>query len=210
MSPEPWRPDGVKGSARSTGCHGRVQDQMLGRHQKSTSRSGTGLHRATRDGTATSRNGPRRYTRGAGVRIDTEEVTGSIPVSPTTNGLVRGSMRRFSPGRSSLLECLRLRTLEGAVHGLRTVVEDGADLLAVDELGNRSATVAHESGICSTGTPLSDRSETKLCRSSRGVQSLPVRPAVCVALLGGVAATDRVLPRRPAPTNPWRAAGGAG
>jgi hypothetical protein len=37
-------------------------------------------------------------------RVDTEEVTGSIPVSPTTNDLARSSLESFLPGRSSLLE----------------------------------------------------------------------------------------------------------
>ena len=36
--------------------------------------------------------------------------------------------------------------------------------------------------IFSTGTPASDSSETKLCRSSRGVQSVGLRPAAAVTL----------------------------
>jgi len=52
------------------------------RHQKGTTRLGTGSRALTRDGTMTSRDCPCRYSRGTSVRIDTEEVTGSIPVSP--------------------------------------------------------------------------------------------------------------------------------
>src|SRR5262249_8480117 len=36
--------------------------------------------------------------------------------------------------------------------------------------------------ICSIGTPASESSETKLCRSSRGVQSAGFRPAASVTL----------------------------
>jgi hypothetical protein len=46
------------------------------RHQKGTTRAGTDPHGVAQDGTATSENGPACYGRGAGVRIDTEEITG--------------------------------------------------------------------------------------------------------------------------------------
>jgi len=48
------------------------------RHQKGTTRPGTGPHGVTQDGTATSRNGPPRYGRGPRVRIDTEDVVRSV------------------------------------------------------------------------------------------------------------------------------------
>ena len=87
------------GSAPTGAVHRyRSRDAWPGeaRHQKGTTRPGTGAHGVTHDGTAASRNGSRRYTLGAGVRIDTEEVTGSIPVSPTSeNGLSRSWERPF-------------------------------------------------------------------------------------------------------------------
>jgi hypothetical protein len=48
------------------------------RHQKGTTRLGTGSRALTRDGTMTSRDGPCRYSRGTGVRIDTEVVSYSL------------------------------------------------------------------------------------------------------------------------------------
>ena len=48
------------------------------RHQKGTTGPGTDPHGVTQDGTTTGENGLRRYTRGPAVRINTEEVTGSI------------------------------------------------------------------------------------------------------------------------------------
>ena len=54
------------------------------RHQKGTTRSDTGPHAVASNDTTISDNDPRRHSRCAGIRIDTEEVTGSIPVSPTT------------------------------------------------------------------------------------------------------------------------------
>ncbi len=58
----------------------KIKDRA--RHHKGTTRPGTGPHGLTRDGTATSSNGASRYDRGAGVRFDTEEATGSTPYRP--------------------------------------------------------------------------------------------------------------------------------
>jgi len=91
----------VDGMAREP----QVHDQGPDRHQKGTTRVGTRRHGVTRDGTETSVNGRRRDDPGARSRNDMEEVTGSIPVSPTTNGLVGGSFCSSPPGRSSLRMC---------------------------------------------------------------------------------------------------------
>jgi len=48
------------------------------RHQKGTTRTGTGPHGMAQDDTATSGNGPCGYGCSAGVRIDTVEVSGSL------------------------------------------------------------------------------------------------------------------------------------
>jgi hypothetical protein len=49
-----------------------MQDRLTARHQKGTTRHGTGPHGVTWDGTTTSGNDPGRYGRDAGVRLDTE------------------------------------------------------------------------------------------------------------------------------------------
>src|SRR5689334_13855094 len=63
------------GCARSTGCRASPSVHKIkgrARHQKGTTRPGTGPYGVTRDGTATSGNGAPGYGRGAAVRIDTE------------------------------------------------------------------------------------------------------------------------------------------
>jgi hypothetical protein len=72
------------------------------RHQKGITSIGTTRYTTTPDGTTTSQNGGRRYPLTLVIHVHTEEVTGSIPVSPPhTNGLVRGSQRARRPGRWS-------------------------------------------------------------------------------------------------------------
>jgi hypothetical protein len=74
----------IKGSLREP------KTAALNRHQKGTIRCGTGADEATHTSMTTSLNERMRHRSAKCVRIDTEEVTSSILVSPTTNGLVKG------------------------------------------------------------------------------------------------------------------------
>ena len=83
MPPDVARP----GSAASAGCRtSPAQDQGRTRHQKGTTRPGTGRHAVTQTGTTTSENGPRRYGCGPRVRIDTEVLISPAPVLLTIHG----------------------------------------------------------------------------------------------------------------------------
>lgn len=68
----------------ATRAQRKIKDRT--RHQKGTTRLDTASHEQAQGSTATSRNRPSCYGGGAGVRIDTEEVNGPIPVSPTAHG----------------------------------------------------------------------------------------------------------------------------
>ena len=68
--PRPSRGLAAPSRRDATRAQRKIKDQP--RHQKGTTRSGTGPHGVTQDGTETSRNGPPRYGRGPRVRIDTE------------------------------------------------------------------------------------------------------------------------------------------
>jgi hypothetical protein len=68
------------------------------RHQEGITSVGMARHLAAPLGTLTSQNGPCRYGTSDGNRVHTEEVTGSIPVSPTSRrnpltSMVRGFLR---------------------------------------------------------------------------------------------------------------------
>jgi hypothetical protein len=71
---------------------------------------------------------------------DTEEVTGSIPVSPTSKALVRGHSGSSAPPISGRAECYASQAasltmgflVEDLVHGLRPLAEQRAKFPAVD------------------------------------------------------------------------------
>src|SRR4051794_2957426 len=70
------------------------------------------------------------------------------------------------------------RRAEDPVHDGGTFVDDRTQLLGVDGFGDCGAAACPtRRAICSTGTPSSESRETKLWRSSRGVQSFAVSPA---------------------------------
>src|SRR5690606_25044539 len=91
------------------------------------------------------------------------------------------------------------------VHDDRAVLDDGPDLLAVDALGGRRGAVANRRAIVSIGTPLSDSSDTKLCRRSLGVHSaradagLRVDLAIALRQRGDVVASKQQAPRAAEP-----------
>ena len=108
--------------------------------------------------------------------LDTEEVTGSIPVSPTSNTAGQRTEEartdhptgpRLRPGR----QVGRLSLLiEHPVHRLSAGQQHRPQLVPVHRLGHPCPGVTDEvTAICSMGVPLADSSETNECRSSRGV-----------------------------------------
>ena len=77
---------------------------------------------------------------------------------------------------------------EDAIHDGGAVFDDRAQLLAIDGLGDVDPPACPtRRAICSMGTPASESTDTKLWRSSRGVQSAASSPA---------AAATRRNPRR--------------
>jgi hypothetical protein len=69
-------------------------------------------------------------------------------------------------GRTTRIESVlvTLATPEDPVHDIGSALQDGPDLLAVDQLGHDRALVADQPEISSNGIPLSDGSDTKPCR----------------------------------------------
>jgi hypothetical protein len=91
----------------------------------------------------------RRPDRPAPASIDTEEVTGSIPVSPTIKDL--WSEPGSSPGArlygTCVTDCVTVPTgAEDVVHDDRAALDDRPNLLAVHQLNGRRAAVPHKPG----------------------------------------------------------------
>ena len=65
---------------------------------------------------------------------------------------------------------------EEPIHDRCAGLDDGPDLMPVDQFGDVGAAVADELCDFLEGTPASESSETKECRNSRGVQSAGLSP----------------------------------
>jgi hypothetical protein len=112
---------------------------------------------------------------------DTEEVTGSNPVRPTIFECMshRESQNESQTGSPGLLRLGLALAVQDRVHRGGAGLDDGPELVPVDRLGDDRVRWPTRSAIFSMGTSLSLMIETKVWRSSLGVQSFPT-PAFAV------------------------------
>jgi len=115
-------------------------------------------------------------------------------------------------GGSSLGSATVGRRTEEPIHDRRATLDDGTDLMPVDEFRHARTAVTTSRDTSSIGTPASESSETNECRSSRGVHSSGFMPGT-EARARRKSRRTFAVPSRVVNTKPvschWSPAGGA-